>query len=192
MLSKVTWFIWVLRMIHYNRLISCCTLQLQSGISLLHYLMNYWLIKSEPDVFGFDDLLAAPNQTTMWEGVRNYQARNFIRDDMKLGNRVLYYHSSITPPGVVGIAEVASEAYPDPTQFDAESDYYDPKATPETPRWLAVDIKAVKKLARLVTLDELKGVPELSQMRLVQRGNRLSVMPVTQREFDIIIDLAKP
>lgn len=191
MLSKVTWFIWVLRMIHYNRLISCCTLQLQSGISLLHWLMNYWLIKSEPDVFGFDDLLAAPNQTTMWEGVRNYQARNFMRDDMKPGDRVLYYHSSTTPPGVVGIAEVASEAYPDPTQFNTKSDYHDPKATPDKPRWLVVDIKAVTRLARTVTLDELKGVAELSQMRLVQRGNRLSVMPVTQREFDIIIDLAK-
>jgi predicted RNA-binding protein with PUA-like domain len=153
--------------------------------------MNYWLIKSEPDVFSFDDLLAAPNQTSMWEGVRNYQARNFMRDTMQVGDRVLYYHSSTTPPGVVGIAEVASAAYSDPTQFDSKSDYYDPKASPDSPRWVVVDIRGIATLPRIVTLDEIKATAQLADMRLVQRGNRLSVMPITQLEYETIISLAQ-
>ena len=152
--------------------------------------MNYWLIKSEPHVFSFDDLLASPEQTSPWDGVRNYQARNFMRDAMKKGDRVLYYHSSTTPPGVVGIAEVASKPYPDPSQFDPESDYFDEKATQDEPRWVLVDIKAVEKLPRLVPLKEIKAEPKLSEMKLVQRGNRLSVMPVEKGAFDVIVELA--
>jgi predicted RNA-binding protein with PUA-like domain len=152
--------------------------------------IRYWLVKSEPDVFGFDDLLRAPQQTTMWEGVRNYQARNFMRDAMKPGDQVLFYHSSTTTPGVVGVAEVASEARPDSTQFDPDSGYFDAKATRDAPRWFLVDIRAVRKLPRVVTLDELKREPTLSKMRLVQRGNRLSVMPVECEEFETIIKMS--
>ena len=153
-------------------------------------LMNYWLIKSEPHVFSFDDLVNSPEQTTSWDGVRNYQARNFMRDIMKKGDKILYYHSSTKIPGVVGVAEVVSKPYADPTQFDKKSNYYDEKATRTEPRWVLVDIKASEKLPRLVTLDEIKNEKRLADMRLVQRGNRLSVMPVTQKEFDTIIKLA--
>jgi len=152
--------------------------------------MNYWLIKSEPHVFSFDDLLASPKQTTPWDGVRNYQARNFMRDDMKQGDKILYYHSSTKIPGVVGVAEVASDPYPDPLQFDENSNYYDEKASKDEPRWILVDVKGVEKLPRLVTLDEIKSEERLADMRLVQRGNRLSVMPVTKKEFEIILELA--
>ena len=153
--------------------------------------MTYWLIKSEPGTFSFDDLLAAPDRTTAWEGVRNYQSRNFMRDDMRAGDPVLFYHSSTRIPGVVGIAEVASAPYPDPTQFDPKSDYHDAKATQETPRWFTVDIKAVETLPRTVTLQELKNDERLTDMRLVQRGNRLSVMPVTKEEFEAVVKLTK-
>ncbi len=153
--------------------------------------MTHWLFKSEPDTFSFDDLLAAPGRTTAWEGVRNYQARNFMRDDMKLGDRILFYHSSTTPPGVVGVAEVASAPYPDPTQFDPASDYYDAKATDDAPRWFSIDVKAVEKLPHPVTLSELKKDGRLVDMRLVQRGNRLSVMPVTAAEFAVALELAE-
>ena len=153
--------------------------------------MNHWLIKSEPHVFSFDDLLASPEQTSPWDGVRNYQARNFMRDEMKRGDRVLYYHSSTTPPGVVGVAEVASDPYPDPSQFDPESDYFDEKATQDEPRWVLVDVKAVRRLERLVSLKEIKANPELSEMKLVQRGNRLSVMPVEKKAFDVIVQMAR-
>lgn len=151
--------------------------------------MAYWLIKSEPDVYGFEDL--KKDKCSPWDGVRNYQARNFMRDDMKVGDRVLYYHSNTKPPGVVGIAEVASEPYPDPTQFDPKSKYYDPKATKENPRWILVDFKAVCDLPRLVTLDEMKAEPALKNMRLVQRGNRLSVMPVEKAEYEQVLKMAK-
>ena len=152
--------------------------------------MNYWLVKSEPDVFSFDDLLSAPAQTSMWEGVRNYQARNYMRDAMCKGDSVLFYHSNAKPTGVVGIAEVASEAYPDPTQFDPESLYYDAKATLETPRWLLVDIRAKRKLPRLISLAELKTQSQLQTMHLLQKGNRLSVMPVTRDAFEHIVALS--
>lgn len=151
---------------------------------------RYWLVKSEPDVFGFDDLVRAPKQTTRWDGVRNYQARNFMRDDMSPGDQVLFYHSNTNPPGVVGLAEVASEAYADPTQFDSKSDYFDAKAK-DSPRWFLVDIKAVRKLPRVVTLEEMKNEPALAGMRLVQRGNRLSVMPVEPQEFKKIVAMAE-
>ncbi|HLU82526.1 MAG TPA: EVE domain-containing protein [Trueperaceae bacterium] len=147
-----------------------------------------WLIKNEPDCYSFQDLQR--DGVSPWEGVRNYQARNFMRDDMRPGDRVLYYHSSIGTPAVVGLAEVASEPYPDPTQFDPDSEYYDPKATPAAPRWLLVDFKPIKALPREVSLAEMKEVPELAEMRLLARGNRLSVMPVEDAHFDLILAMA--
>ena len=151
--------------------------------------MNYWLMKTEPDVYSMDDMLADKNQTTVWEGIRNYQARNFMRDGMKNGDQVLIYHSNAKPPGVIGIAEVVKESYPDPFQFDEKSNYFDPKSSKDNPRWLAVDVKAVKKLDRLISLTELKEIEALADMRLIQRGNRLSVMPVEKKEFDLIVAL---
>lgn len=153
--------------------------------------MNYWLIKSEPHVFSFDDLLAAPDQTSPWEGIRNYQARNFMRDSMKKGDKLLYYHSSTQVPGIAGIAEVASKAYPDPTQFNEQSPYFDPKASQHNVRWVLVDIKALRKLERYLPLAELKKQSTLADMRLLQKGNRLSIMPVTKPEYDFIVKLAK-
>lgn len=147
-----------------------------------------WLIKNEPDCYSFQDL--ERDGVSSWEGVRNYQARNFMRDDMRPGDRVLYYHSSIATPAVVGVAEVASEPYPDPTQFDPADEYFDPKATQDAPRWVMVDFKPVKPLKRPVTLTELRSVPELAEMRLLARGNRLSVMPVADEHFDLIMALA--
>jgi len=152
---------------------------------------NYWLMKTEPDTYSFDDLLAEPEQTDHWDGVRNYQARNFMRDDMRLDDLVLIYHSNTKVPGVVGIARIARESYPDHTQFDPQADKYDPKATEEKPRWFMVNIQAVRKLSRVVSLAEMKKLPELSEMRLVQRGNRLSIMPVTQSEFECVVQQAE-
>ncbi len=153
-------------------------------------IMNYWLMKSEPTVFGFDDLMAADNRTEMWDGVRNYQARNFMRDRMQPGDRVLFYHSNCKPPGVAGIAEVASEPYPDPTQFDPNSQYFDPKSNAENPRWILVDVRAIAALPRLVALPELKEHPELSDMPLVKKGNRLSIMPVSRRHYEVILSMS--
>lgn len=147
---------------------------------------NYWLMKTEPDVFSFGDLEA--RASAMWEGVRNYQARNFMRD-MTPGDRVLVYHSQVRPPGVVGVAEVTTGAYPDPTQFDPESPYYDPKATEEAPRWSVVDIRAEQRLERFVPLHELKQAPALAESRLVQRGNRLSVLPLSEAAFRAVLVL---
>jgi len=152
--------------------------------------MNYWLMKSEPDVFGIDDLAAKPSQTEHWDGVRNYQARNWMRDDMKIGDQVLFYHSNCKPPGIAGIAEVAREAYPDHTALDPDSKYYDPKSDPENPRWVMVDLRFVRKFTQLISLDELKSMPELAEMRLLQRGNRLSIMPVTEEQWKIILQKA--
>jgi predicted RNA-binding protein with PUA-like domain len=152
--------------------------------------MNYWLFKSEPDEFGFNDLLKRPKQTEPWTGVRNYQARNFLRDEVKKGDKVLFYHSSCEVPAVVGLAEVVKEAYTDPLQFDDNSDYFDEGSKKDNPRWLAVDIKAVKKLKQTVTLEQIKQQKELQNMRLVQRGNRLSISPVSKQEFETIIKLA--
>lgn len=153
--------------------------------------MKYWLMKSEPDVFGFDDLKACPDQTEHWDGVRNYQARNFMRDQMSVGDRVFFYHSNCPQPGIVGIAEVASEAYPDHTAFDPDSPYHDPKSDPENPRWMMVDIRYRRPLKRVVTLAELKECPELDGFALVRRGNRLSVMPVDSAHWDFILELEK-
>ena len=151
---------------------------------------RYWLVKSEPDVFSFDDLLKAPKKTTHWDGVRNYQARNTMRDDMKKGDGVFFYHSSSDPTGIVGICEVVKEAYPDHTAFDAKDPHFDPKSKKDAPTWYMVDLKAVKKLPRLVTLAELKGVKGLEKMVLLQRGSRLSVQPVTAKEWEIVTELA--
>ena len=151
--------------------------------------MNYWLMKSEPSTFGIDDLKNRPQQTEPWDGVRNYQARNFMRDDMKKGDRVFFYHSNCAEPGIVGIMTVASEPYPDPTAFDPEDDHYDPKSDPDNPRWYLIDVKYKRKLKRTITLQELKQHEALAGMKLLQKGNRLSIMPVTREQWDYILDL---
>ena len=151
--------------------------------------MRYWLMKSEPDEVSFDDVLQAPANTVAWFGVRNYQARNFMRDQMQPGDGVLFYHSSCAVPGVAGIARVASGAYPDATQFDPNSHYHDPKATPENPRWISVDVQAVAQ-GRYLPLTEMRGVPELEDMVLLQKGSRLSISPVTPGQWTKILGLA--
>lgn len=150
--------------------------------------MNHWLMKSEPDVFGIDHLAASPARTAPWWGVRNYQARNFMRDQMKVGDRVLFYHSSCPEPGVAGIARVSRLAYPDETQFDRKSPYFDPKASRDLPRWFNVDVTLVRK-TRLVGLPELRSHAALGDMVILKRGNRLSITPVTEREWAFIMDL---
>jgi predicted RNA-binding protein with PUA-like domain len=150
--------------------------------------MKYWLMKSEPDVFGFEHLLKAKDQTTPWEGVRNYQARNYMRDTMRQGDQVLFYHSSTKIPGVAGLAKVASSAYPDPTQFNPESDYFDPKSTIDNPRWMMVNIEAVANL-EFVSLETLRQDPKLDGMMLLQRGSRLSIQPVSAAHFKRILKL---
>ncbi|MFL5366942.1 MAG: EVE domain-containing protein [Myxococcales bacterium] len=152
--------------------------------------MRYWLTKTEPTTFSFDDLLRAPRKTTGWDGVRNYQARNFLRE-MKKGDAVLVYHSNADPKAVVGIAEVVREAYPDPTQFDRKDDHYDPDSSPDDPRWFQVDVRAVEKLSSPVTLEQMKLSKELRGMPLLQRGNRLSVLPVSEAEFHAIVRMGK-
>ena len=148
--------------------------------------MNHWLLKSEPEEFSIDALERVGREP--WSGVRNYQARNFMRDGMRIGDGVLFYHSNCSPPGVVGVAEIVGEAYPDPTQFDPDSDYHDPKSTSEAPRWLAVDVGFKRKLARCITLDELKAEGDaLGDFPLLWRGNRLSVMPVTKAQWRHIL-----
>ncbi|CAG7857561.1 hypothetical protein MCAMS1_02433 [biofilm metagenome] len=151
--------------------------------------MNYWLMKSEPDTFGINDLRNRPKQTEHWDGVRNYQARNMMRDDMKRGDRVFFYHSNCDVPGIVGIMEVVKEGYPDHTAFDPNDKHFDPKSDPARPAWMMVDVKYVRTLARTITLTELKTKPELSDLALVRRGNRLSIMPVTQQQWDFILTL---
>ena len=146
-------------------------------------------MKSEPDEFSIDDLAAAKNKTTAWFGVRNYQARNFMRDGMSVGDRAFFYHSSCPEPGIAGIVEIASAAYPDATQFDARSPYYDAKSTRAAPRWLHVDVKLVKK-TRLVTLPELRAARGLEDMVTLRRGNRLSITPVTPAEWKVVEKLA--
>ena len=150
--------------------------------------MNYWLMKSEPSEVSIDDLAAAPSKTVAWFGVRNYQARNFMRDDMAVGDGVLFYHSSCPEPGVAGIAKVSSKPYPDDTQFDPKSHYYDPKSTREDPRWQLVDVKLVRK-TRLLPLAAMREAPQLASMRLLQRGNRLSITPVTPQEWEAVLAL---
>lgn len=150
--------------------------------------MNYWLMKTEPDVFSIDDL--KKNKKTSWEGVRNYQARNFMRDQMKLGDQVLIYHSSCKVPAVAGVAKVIKEAHPDPSSWDKKSPYFDPKSSKENPRWFMVDLAFVKKFSQVISLSEIKKEKSLAQMKLVQKGNRLSIMPLTQKEFKKILSMS--
>jgi predicted RNA-binding protein with PUA-like domain len=147
---------------------------------------RYWLVKSEPNCFSFDDLLRSPGRTTCWDGVRNFQARNFMRDDMKSGDLVFFYHSSAEPPAIVGVAEVVREGYPDHTAFDPAADHFDPKSSAEAPTWIMVDLRAVERLTRSLTLADLRGVPGLEKMALLQRGSRLSVQPVSADEWEIV------
>jgi len=148
--------------------------------------MNYWLMKSEPDDVSVDDALAAPKHTVPWTGVRNYQARNFMRDQMRVGDGVLFYHSSCPEPGIVGIAKVVSTAYPDPTQFDRKSPYYDPASKQEQPRWSLVDVQVVEK-TRNFTLPEMREDPELAEMLVLKKGNRLSITPVDPKHWRHIL-----
>ncbi|MDA0706684.1 MAG: EVE domain-containing protein [Proteobacteria bacterium] len=149
--------------------------------------MNHWLMKSEPDVFSIDDLASRGREN--WDCIRNYQARNMMRDDMRIGDEIFFYHSSCEQPAIVGIARVCSQPYPDPTQFDRTSKYYDPKSTPDEPRWILVDVEFVRKLERPITLVEIKSHATLADMILTRRGNRLSIMPVDQRHWDFIMRL---
>ena len=151
--------------------------------------MQYWIMKSEPGLFSIDDLAGRPDQTEPWDGVRNYQARNMIRDSIKKGDLAFFYHSACDEPGVVGVMEVVKEAYPDPTAFEPDDKHFDPKSDPKDPRWFVVDLKFKRKLNRTVSLSELKNCAQLSDMRLLQRGNRLSVMPVSEPEWDFILGL---
>lgn len=152
--------------------------------------MAYWLLKSEPSSFSFDDLMNAPDRKTGWDGVRNYQARNFLRDSIKLGDGVLFYHSNAEPPCIAGIARVVREAHPDPTAFDPESKYHDPKSNPESPQWFQVSIQAVEPLDPPLDLPKLRTIPALERMELLRKGSRLSVQPVTDAEWKAILKLA--
>lgn len=151
--------------------------------------MKYWLMKSEPDAFGIDDLAKCPGKKDHWDGIRNYQVRNMMRDEMKKGDQALFYHSNCKEPGIVGIMKVVKEAYPDFTAFDPKSKYYDPKSDPANPRWLMVDVKLVRKFKRTVSLQELKNYKTLEDMLILRRGNRLSVTPVTKKQWDYILKL---
>jgi predicted RNA-binding protein with PUA-like domain len=151
--------------------------------------MNYWLMKSEPDVFGIEDLVKRPDKTEPWDGVRNYQARNMMRDDMKKGDLAFLYHSNCKEPGIAGIMKIVREGYPDHTAFDAKEKYFDPKSDPDNPRWYMVDVRHVRTLKRIITLTELKTHDELSGLPLVRRGNRLSVMPIIKTHWDFILSL---
>ncbi len=153
--------------------------------------MAFWLLKSEPDTFGIKDLKARGKKGEPWDGVRNYQARNMLRDEFKKGDLVFFYHSNTKTPGIVGIAEVIREAFPDPTQFDPESKYYDPKSTPDKPRWFCPQVRFHSLFKSTISLDQLKNVATLQDMPLVRKGNRLSVMPVTQQQWKIILEMAE-
>jgi predicted RNA-binding protein with PUA-like domain len=149
---------------------------------------NFWLMKSEPFVYGIDDL--ARDGVGEWNGIRNYQVRNLIRDELHVGDLALFYHSSAKEIGCAGIMEVVGEPYADPTQFDPKSPYFDPKATPATPRWLAFAVKHAERFSRVVTLEEMRSVPQLTTMRIMERGNRLSITSVTKQQFNVIVKLA--
>ncbi len=150
--------------------------------------MRYWLMKTEPSECSFDDVMKRPNHTVDWWGIRNYQARNFMRDEMHAGDGVLFYHSSCKEPGIVGIARIASEAYPDRLQFDAQSEYFDAKSSRQSPRWLAVDVEALRPIP-LISLAELRKHPQTASMRVLARGNRLSITPVSPSEFAFITEV---
>ena len=148
---------------------------------------NYWLFKSEPSVFSIEDLANAPKKTTFWDGVRNYQARNTLRDSIKKGDLVFYYHSNSEPSGIAGIAEVVKEGYPDHTAFDENDDHFDPKSNKKNPTWFMVDVKHVKTFKNIVSLDDMRAMPALKNMAVLQKGSRLSVQPVTASEWDAIV-----
>ena len=150
---------------------------------------NFWLVKSEASCFSIDDLANQKNKTTFWDGVRNYRARNILRDEMKNGDKVLFYHSNATPPGAAGVCEIVKEGYPDFTAFDPDNEHYDPKSKKDSPSWFMVDVKLVKKFKREVSLPEIKENKKLQKMLLLQPVNRLSVMPVTKEEFEEIVKL---
>ena len=151
--------------------------------------MNYWLMKSEPSEFSIDDLKNRPKKTEPWDGVRNYQARNMMRDEMKKGDLVFFYHSNCDIPGIVGIMTVNKEGYPDHTAFDPNDKHFDPKSDPDNPRWFYVDVKYKRKFKRTISLSELRDHKKLKDMRLLQKGNRLSIMPVSKKEWDFILNL---
>ena len=151
--------------------------------------MQYWLMKSEPSVYGIDHLKAQPGKTDHWDGVRNYQARNMMRDQMRKGDQVFFYHSNCETPGIVGIVAIAREAYPDFTAWDRKSKYYDPKSSKDEPRWFMVDVKYRRKLKRVIPLSELKTHKQLADLALVRKGNRLSIMPVTAKQWEFILTL---
>ena len=149
--------------------------------------MSYWLFKTEPDAYSISDLAAEPDKTTLWDGIRNYQARNMLRDQVKKGDKVFIYHSSCKDVGIVGTARVVRASYPDPTQFDPKEKYYDPKSMPDNPRWYTVDIKHLKTFKRLIPLAELKTVSALADMTLLKKGNRLSILPVSEAQWQTIV-----
>ncbi|NOT12087.1 MAG: EVE domain-containing protein [Methylococcaceae bacterium] len=151
--------------------------------------MNYWLMKSEPETFSIQDLYNKTHQTEHWDGVRNYQARNMMRDDMKIGDQAFFYHSNCEEPGIVGIIEIAREAYPDFSAFDPLNKHYDPKSNPDQPRWFMVDVKYKRTLSRTITLKELKQKTELADSALIRPGNRLSILPVTRTQWQFILSL---
>ena len=153
--------------------------------------MAYWLFKSEPDAFGIDDLAARPDKTEPWDGVRNYQARNFMRDEVKAGDLLFFYHSSCKDVGIAGVAEISRDAYPDASQFDPESKYYDPKSDRDNPRWVCVDVTFKEKFASVLPLATIKAMPEIEQLGVVKKGHRLSVMPVVPDEWDALYAKAK-
>jgi predicted RNA-binding protein with PUA-like domain len=152
--------------------------------------MGYWLFKSEPNCFSFADLMAAPDHTTGWDGVRNFQARNFLRDQVRLGDGVLFYHSNADPPAVAGIAEVVQEAHPDPTAFEPDAQHYDPKSDPDSPTWYQVAIRAVRPIEPPIGLPRLRTIKALAGMELLRKGSRLSIQPVSAAEWDAIVALA--
>jgi len=153
--------------------------------------MHYWLLKSEPECFSIDDLQARTRQTTCWDGVRNYQVRNMLRDEIRIGDLGFFYHSSCTPPGVAGIVEVVKNGYPDHTAWDIHSDHFDPGSTEENPRWYMVDVRLVKKFPQFVTFDQIKHHPKLKNMLVNRKGNRLSITPVTKEEWKVICGMGK-
>jgi predicted RNA-binding protein with PUA-like domain len=154
-------------------------------------MIRYWLLKSEPSCFSLDDLKHSPNQTTPWDGIRNYQARNFMMKDMQIGDKAFFYHSSCPRPGIVGTMTVVTTAYPDHTAFDPDSDHPDPKSTPEKPRWFMVDMQFEHEFKQLIALEALKAYPELEHMKLLQKGNRLSILPITPDEWNFITHLGE-
>lgn len=152
--------------------------------------MQYWLMKSEPSEFSIDDLMKRPKQTEPWDGIRNYQVRNMMRDEMKTGDLAFFYHSSCKEPGIVGVMEIVSQAYPDPTAFDPKNKHFDPKSDPNNPRWLLVDVCFKEKLSKTLTLTELRTKKNLAAMRLLQRGCRLSITPVSKKEWSAVLLMA--